>query len=158
MFYNHVSIKNLKPNAFAPTEQGYYKVQNIEKYKGNPNNIIYRSSYEKRMCQICDLSNQIIRWSSEPIAITYQSLVDGRNHLYWVDFWLKLKDEKEYIVEVKPEAKLKKPKKSKNIISYNYRLKEYLINMSKFKAASVFAQQIGMNFIIADENFLFKIK
>jgi len=153
------SIKNLKPNYNSRYENGYYVPKNKEKYKGDINNVIIRSSYEKRMCQICDASPSIIAWSSEPIAIRYISKVDGKTHNYWLDFWFKTKEGKEYIVEVKPNGKLKEPKKprkktKKAMYNYGLRLKEYLVNYSKFEAATEFAKQSGMNFIIAEEEFL----
>ena len=151
-----MSIKNLKPNAYSKYEQGYYVIKNPAKYRGNINSIIVRSSYEKRMCQFCDLSENVLEWSSEPIAILYTSLVDGKRHKYWIDFWVKTK-EKEYLVEVKPNVKLQKPKKSRSK-SYPKLLHEYLVNYSKFSAAIQFAKSSNMEFIIADENFLFNIK
>jgi hypothetical protein len=159
---NIMSIKNLKPSVNSKYEQNYYRLVNPLKYKGDPNKIIYRSSYEKRMCQICDSSDKIIQWSSEPIAIMYTSLFDGKRHKYWLDFWFKYYDGREFIIEVKPLNKLNKPKApakktTKALENYNFRMKEYLVNYSKFKAASEFAQQTGLEFVIVDEKFLFSI-
>jgi len=156
------SIKNFKPSIYSRYEQGYYVPHNKHKYKGDIDKIIIRSSYEKRMCQICDGTPEIIEWSSEPIAIRYISEVDGKTHNYWLDFWMKMNDGREFIVEVKPTGKLKAPKKPKKrtdkaLYNYSIRMKEYLVNYSKFKAASEFAKQTGMQFIIAEETFL-KIK
>lgn len=153
-------IKNLKPDINSRYEQGYYVIKNKEKYRGDTNKIIIRSSYEKRMCQICDVNENIIQWSSEPIGIKYLSPLDNKEHTYWLDFWFKTKDKKEYIIEVKPSSKLKKPKKPKKItekskIGYNNKLSEYIKNYSKFKAATKFAKKMGVQFIIADEKFLF---
>jgi hypothetical protein len=159
-----MSIKNLKPSQNSRYEQGYYVIQNPEKYRGDTNKIIVRSSYEKKMCIYCDLDKNVISWSSEPIAIAYTSKVDGRRHKYWIDYWVKLNDGREFLVEVKPNGKLKKPRTpgknatAKKIYNYNTRLKEYLVNLSKFEAAITFANQVGMEFIIADEDFLFNIK
>lgn len=157
-----VSIKNLKPNNTI-YEQAYYIPQNPHKYRGDINKIIYRSSYEKRFCQICDMDHRVVEWSSEPIAIRYTSLVDGTQHNYWIDFWFKKDDGSEYIVEVKPNMKLTKPKKPKKKTvksqeTYNKLVKEYLVNYSKFEAASNFAKQTGLKFLIVDENYLFGIR
>lgn len=154
-----MSIKNLKPTPNSKYESGYYSPKYPDKYRGDLKKIIYRSSYERRMCQFCDFTDSVIEWSSEPIAIMYTSMYDNRRHKYWVDFWVKLNNGKEFIVEVKPSMKLKKPRKTKrNIKSFNEAAKEYLVNYSKFQAASQFAKASGMEFIIADENFLFSIK
>lgn len=157
------SIKNLLPSKNSKYDNGFYQLVNPFKYKGDPSKIIFRSSYERRMCYYCDLSPEVVSWSSEPIGIRYTSLVDNRQHTYWVDFWLKTKDNKEFLVEVKPNCKLQKPKARKkvtneSIIGYNKKLTEYLVNYSKFKAAYEFAKQTGMEFIIADESFLFNAK
>lgn len=157
-----MSIKNLGPSINSRYEQNYYILKNPEKYRGNKSKIIYRSSYEKRFCQYCDMSEKIISWSSEPLSIMYTSIADGRRHKYWLDFWIKYEDGREFIIEVKPNNKLKKPRKpskktSKSLENYNYKLKEYLTNYSKFKAAAEFARQSGIEFIIVDENFLFDI-
>ena len=157
-----MSIKNLKPSANSRYEQNYYVLKNPNKYRGDKTKIIYRSSYEKRFCQLCDSSPKIISWSSEPISIRYTSMYDNRQHSYWLDFWFKYDDGREFIVEVKPSGKLKKPRKpskktAKSLENYNHRMKEYLVNYSKFKAASEFAKQTGVEFIIVDEHFLFSI-
>ena len=157
-----MNIKNLTPNKNSRYEQDYYVLKNPEKYRGDETKIIYRSSYERRMCQYCDSNPKIISWSSEPLAIRYTSLFDGRQHNYWLDFWFKYDDGREFIVEVKPNAKLKKPRRPskktpKSLENYNKKLKEYLVNYSKFKAASDFARQSGVEFIIIDESFLFSI-
>ena len=57
------------------TSQGYYQVQNPKKYVGDPNLVIYRSSWEQAFCRWCDFSPSITRWSSEPIKIPYYDRV-----------------------------------------------------------------------------------
>ena len=60
---------NTGPN--AKTKQGYYSVINIDKYIGDPNLVIYRSSWEFAFCKYCDNAPSVLRWSSEPISIPY---------------------------------------------------------------------------------------
>ena len=45
-----------------------YKPSNPKKYQGNPNNIICRSSWERKFCQWCDRNDSIISWASEEIV------------------------------------------------------------------------------------------
>ena len=59
----------------SKTAQGYYKVQHPEKYIGDPNLVIYRSSWEASFCRWCDFSPSILRWSSEPIKVPYYDRV-----------------------------------------------------------------------------------
>lgn len=159
-----MSIKNLKPSATSRYHQGYYNIKNISKYRGDASSIICRSSYETKFCFYCDNNDSIVEWNSESVSIRYTSLADNRQHTYYLDFWIRLADGREFIVEVKPDGKLKKPKQpskkatAKQINSYNIRLKEYLVNFSKFRAAKIYANQIGMDFILVTESFLFNIK
>lgn len=62
-----------------------YKPSYPRKYKGNPNNIICRSSWERKFCKWCDLNENIIEWGSEEFWIPYLSPVDRRVHRYFPD-------------------------------------------------------------------------
>jgi len=105
----------------ARTKQGYYKVSNIKKYVGDPNLVIYRSSWEFAFCKWCDASPSVLKWSSEPIKIPYHDRVtklqeckkqglDPNNPRNWIiknyntDFWVEVdkgteKTEKWFILE-----------------------------------------------------------
>ena len=119
---------NQSPN--AKTRQGYYKVTNKDKYVGDPDLVIFRSSWEFAFCRYCDFSPSVKRWSSEPVSIPYYDRVskleecaklglDPNNPSNWevknynTDFWYEVdngRDKLEKIfVEIKPAKKLKKP-------------------------------------------------
>ena len=70
----------------AESFKSRYKPSFPNKYKGNPNNIICRSSWERRFCHWCDLNESILEWGSEEFWIPYISPVDNRVHKYFVDF------------------------------------------------------------------------
>lgn len=152
---------NLKPNKNSKYSQGYYKCLNPHKYIGDFERIHYRSSLEHRFCYYCDTNTDVICWSSEPIGIKYFSPVDNKEHYYYIDFYIKVvkeETESEFFVEVKPESKTKQPvppKKAttKSINNYNNALKEYIINMTKFDAATKYANDFGRGFILVTENF-----
>jgi hypothetical protein len=158
-------IKSNKPSAKGNYRQGYYKIQNVEKYAGDPTQIIYRSSWEHRFCCYCDNSNEIIKWSSEPIGIPYVSPLDNKQHTYYVDFYMRIETEDgtliDYLVEVKPKASLEKPimESSKPSVqqlkNYNHSLKTWITNRAKFSAAKQYAENMGYNFIVVTETFLF---
>ena len=57
-----------------------YKPSNPEKYVGDPNNIICRSSWERKFCHWADLNPDIVKWVSEEVAIPYLSPVDNKVH------------------------------------------------------------------------------
>ena len=94
--------------------QGRYTVSFPKKYKGDPNNVIYRSSWEYKFMKWCDLTPSIQEWGSEEIIIPYISPVDGKKHRYFPDFYVKINNQK-YLVEVKPLKQTKEPKTQKRM-------------------------------------------
>ena len=50
---------------------GTFRPKNPRKYAGDPNNIIYRSTWEARVMNWLDKNPNIITWASEEIAIPY---------------------------------------------------------------------------------------
>ena len=44
--------------------KGLFKPKNPKKYKGDPTNIIYRSSWEKQMMIYFDNNEHIVEWQS----------------------------------------------------------------------------------------------
>ena len=61
----------LKPNKGGRYKQEYYHPKNVSKYVGDPEKIIYRSSWERKFMIWLDLNDSVLEWSSEPIAIKY---------------------------------------------------------------------------------------
>ena len=79
MTYGHNSYK------------GKFIPQNPKKYNGNPENIIYRSSWELRCMKWFDDNENIIWWSSEELSIPYLNPIDQKMHRYFPDFIIKVK-------------------------------------------------------------------
>lgn len=181
MSFNEKYKLHHKPNQAvnASTRQGYYKITNREKYVGNPELIVYRSSWEFSFCKWCDFSPSILRWGSEPLRIPYYDRVskleeckklnlDPNNPKNWitkfynVDFWIEVKKADETIekwfIEIKPAHKLRKPSLPKNdaplkdIKKFNNAVKEYLINEAKFAAMNEWAIRHGSKFYIFTED------
>lgn len=164
------------------THQGHYKVQNIDKYVGDHNLVVYRSSWEFSFCKWCDFSPSIRRWSSEPIRIPYYDRVskleeckklglDPNNPRNWVkkfyntDFWVEVDkggEVEKWFIEVKPKHKLKKPipppsnAPLKDIKRFNMHAKEYLINEAKFAALNEWANKNNCKFYVFTEDQLYK--
>ena len=69
-----------------------YQPSYPRKYKGDPNNIICRSSWERKFCRWCDLNESILEWGSEEFWIPYLSPVDNKVHRYFPDFIIKVKE------------------------------------------------------------------
>lgn len=131
------------------TLKGKYKVKNPEKYKGDYNNVFYRSSWEQTFFNYCDKNPDIIQWSSEEVVIPYKSPIDGKWHRYFPDVWMKTKNGDTYLIEIKPFKETREPKKRSRITKqYLYEVKTWGINSSKWKAAQEFC---------ADRKWKFKI-
>lgn len=96
--------------------QGKFKPLHPEKYKGDPTGICYRSSYELKFMNYCDLNESISEWKSEEFFVAYRSPIDNRIHRYFPDFFIKYKDKegniRKVVIEVKPAKDLKMPNQS----------------------------------------------
>ena len=160
-----MDIKKLKPN--GPWKSGKYYPVNPEKYIGDTYNIIYRSSWEYKFCQYCDINPNITKWSSEPTCIPYWSPVDKKEHKYYVDYYIQVKKGEIYenwLIEIKPEDQYSLSSRpvlegnvtEKKLKNYNYKLKTWIINRAKFEAATRYAESRGYKFGAINEKFLLR--
>ena len=112
--------------------QGKYRVSFPRKYKGDPTNVVYRSSWEYKFMKWCDITPTVQEWGSEEIIIPYVSPVDGRKHRYFPDFYVKI-GSKKYLVEVKPYKQTKEPKTQKRHTKrYINEVVTYAVNQAKW--------------------------
>ena len=136
-----------------------YKPINKNKYHGDIESIVCRSSWERKMCKYLDLNKNVLKWSSEEISIPYFSNVDNKWHKYYPDFLAEILDSnnniKKYMIEVKPEKQTKPPKK-KNSRTYLNEMKTFSINISKWEAAKKVCDENGWIFKIITEKEIFK--
>lgn len=141
--------------------QGIFKPKNPQKYKGDANNIIYRSRWELVCMSKFDTHPNILSWSSEEIIIKYRSPIDGRVHRYFTDFFIEMQDKNGYIrkvlIEVKPKAQTvpPKPKSGKPTRGYLNEVKTWGVNEAKWKAAREVCAQEGWDFEILTEDEIF---
>ena len=162
-----MDIKKLKPN--GKWKSGKYSPSHPEKYIGDIHNIIYRSSWERKFCQYCDINPNITKWSSEPLHIPYWSPIDKKEHKYFVDYYIQVKKAdntiENWFIEIKPENQYdikNRPKEptgnltEKKIRSYNEKLKTWIINRAKFEAATRFAEARGYKFGAINESFIMR--
>ena len=136
-----------------------YKPRNPRKYKGNPNNIVCRSNWEKKFCQWCDTNENILLWASEEFSIHYVSQLDRRVHQYYPDFLIKVQEGggaiRDYVIEVKPKRQCIPPKrKSKVTKSYIYEAKTYEVNKAKWRAAEDWCKDRRLIFKVITEDEL----
>lgn len=139
--------------------QGYFRPLHPEKYIGNPQNIVYRSSWELRFMKWCDESTNVIQYGSEEFFIPYRSPVDNKTHRYFPDFLIKIQEQsgeiKTYLIEIKPQRQTVQPKvpkrKTKNWL---YEMKTYSVNQAKWAAAEEWCKSRGIEFKIVTEREL----
>ena len=67
----------------SKTYKGLFRPKNPSKYRGDPSNIIFRSSWELRFMTYLDAHPDVLEWSSEEFCIPYVSPIDGRIHRYF---------------------------------------------------------------------------
>ena len=137
-----------------------FKPQHPEKYMGNPNNIICRSSWERVFCNWCDTRENVLRWASEEFSIKYISPVDGKPHRYYPDFIVEYRDTsgkvKKQLIEIKPKKQTKPPVPGKKVTkSFLYEANTYKVNMAKWAAAQEFCADNRIEFKIYTEEDLF---
>ena len=141
--------------------KGRYQPSYPRKYKGNPSNIIYRSLWERKFMVYCDLNENILEWGSEEIAIPYRSPIDNRVHRYFPDFYMKVKQSngthKRFIIEVKPKAQCKEPVKNpkRRTKKWFNEVVTYAVNQAKWKSATEYCENQGMEFKVLTEDHLF---
>ena len=133
--------------------QGKFKPKHPEKYEGDPTNIFYRSSWERKFMLWCDTTSSVVKWSSEEVVIPYICPTDNRPHRYFPDALIKVKDAngniKVYLIEIKPFKQTLPPQQPKR------KTKQYITevmtwgkNDAKWKAARQYC---------ADRNYEFKL-
>lgn len=144
-------------------KQGFFKPLNPQKYSGDVNNIVYRSSWELRFLQWCDLNPSVVAYHSEETVVPYLCQTDNRMHRYFLDATVKIKDINGnlsvFLVEIKPWVQTQPPKfPGKQTKRYLTEVETFVKNQSKWKAAEKFADERNMKFLILTEKDLFGIK
>ena len=135
--------------------KGKYRPTNRKKYRGDVNNVIYRSLWERTFMKYCDDNSEIVEWGSEEIVVPYISPIDGKRHRYFPDFFIKTSKGDKFLIEIKPKSQTKPPKvpkrKTKRFI---YETHEWGRNQAKWEAANRICQRNGWKFLILTEDHL----
>ena len=138
--------------------RGIYKPSNPEKYIGNPNQIIYRSTWERKLMRYCDTKDVVKRWASEEIFIPYYNPVKKRMAKYFPDFYMEVVNKngklEKRLIEVKPLKETKPPvykRRTKNVLIAEAM---YSQNQAKWAAAEDFCADQGWTFQIMTEKEL----
>ena len=138
---------------------GLFKPRNPQKYIGDPNNIVYRSSWEVKVMSWLDLNDDIISWASEELIVPYKSPIDGKWHRYFPDFLVKMRTKdgklKTMMLEVKPKKETAPPPPQKRITeNYIKAVKTWGVNEAKWKAAIEYCKDRAWEFRVITEDHL----
>ena len=138
--------------------KGSFRPKNPKKYKGNPTNIIYRSSWEFKYMLRLDNDPNVLKWSSEETIIPYVSPIDKKVHRYFVDFYVERINNgvpSVELIEIKPKKQTMEPvKKNQKKKTYITEVMTYGVNDAKWKAARQYCVKKGWKFIILTEKEL----
>jgi hypothetical protein len=138
--------------------KGRFNPKNPSKYKGNPNNIIYRSNWELRVMKYLDENPAVIWWASEELFVPYVSPVDNRVHRYFPDFIARTKKknglEQTIMIEVKPFKQTQQPQQKRKTKTFLNEMATFAVNQAKWNAAELFCKEHGWHFQIITEKEL----
>lgn len=146
-------------------EQGKYILteEARKKYLGSqPDNIIFRSGWERYFMHYLSNNPSVLAWSSEEIIISYYNPVRNKISRYFMDFWVRVKDKnnviKQILVEVKPFDQTQEPrisgkrKSKKKIETLQKQIMTYSVNIAKWKATVEFCKKNELEFYILTED------
>jgi len=139
------------------TLKGKFKPIHPEKYKGDPRMIEYRSSWELNFMKWLDDNPNVIKWMSEERAIWYYDPVAKKKRRYFPDFIVKYKRRDgvviEEVVEIKPHKHVTgpNPNPKRRTKAWVNECLTYATNQAKWKAATEWAEDRGMNFRLLTE-------
>ena len=138
--------------------KGRFIPKHPKKYAGDANNIIWRSTWERKVMDWLDQSESVVYWSSEELVIRYYNPIDNKIHRYFPDFIVKVKRKDgtvmTHVLEVKPEYQTKKPTQKRKTGKFIKEMATYAINQEKWKAADIFCQEHGWQFKLITEKEL----
>ena len=143
-------IKTLKPNKNGRYKQGYLDKSQCKKLVCESNEpVIYRSGLELKFIKYCETNPLIKRWGSEIIKIDYYNPLREKMCEYFPDYVIEHTDGQKFIVEIKPYEQTKKPRKK----SSQWLKEQYVINVSKWRAAQAYAAANNVKFVVVTERF-----
>ena len=146
-------------------KEGVYTPRNPEKYVGDLDNIVYRSSWEEHAFKFLDNNPNVLKWAAEPVPIAYQKPIIQNGKFSWkpanyfpdlfVEYINRDGTVIKELIEIKPLKQTKQSKSRKESV----RLQEnyvHLVNQAKWQAAKAWCEKYGIKFSILTENSLFR--
>lgn len=133
----------------------FTQFNNPQKYRGDINNCIYRSSWERAAFRWCDLNTNIVEWASEELYFYYTHPITNKRVKYYPDLFIKTRDGKVRIVEIKPQKQTSPPlQPHRKTQKYMNEVTTYMVNQTKWEAAEAFCKQNKLTFEVWTENNL----
>tara|TARA_B100000963_G_scaffold231720_1_gene202297 strand:- start:2965 stop:3462 length:498 start_codon:yes stop_codon:yes gene_type:complete len=139
--------------------KGKFKPRFPQKYKGDPTNIIFRSSWELTVFKYLDNNKNVLRWSSEEFFVPYKNPLDGKFHRYYPDVYIEYINNQgvrtQTVWEIKPKKQTIAPKIPKRKTkSWKYNAEQYVINQAKWKSCKAYCDKRGYKFQVITEDVL----
>jgi hypothetical protein len=133
--------------------QGFYTVQNTEKYVGTKTPR-YRSGWELSFMRFCDNNDNVLQWASEAVQIPYRHPLTGKQTIYVPDFLITYRTRgnamRAELIEIKPKKQSviesKMSSRDRAVVAINY---------AKWAAAQKWCARQGLHFRVITENDMF---
>lgn len=133
----------------------FKNLKNPQKYIGDLEKIVFRSLWERNTFRWCDENPDIVEWASEEISIPYENPVTGKRSRYYPDLFIKMKDGRILVVEIKPHKETHAPEKQvRKTKNYSQAVATWAINSEKWKAAKILCEKNDIAFEVWTENEL----
>jgi hypothetical protein len=138
------------------TYKGKFKeFKNPEKYIGDLDNVTYRSLWERNVMRWLDENPNVKEWASEELFFPYNHPITGKRAKYYPDFYVKMIDGVNRVIEVKPQKEIDKPvSPTRKTKSYMEAVSTWIVNQEKWKTAEFYCNKNNINFEIWSENTL----
>lgn len=142
-------------------KKGFYTLVNPDKYLGDIDNVVFRSSWEEEAFKVLDNNPKILAWASEEIQIPYPKPLPDGNYsrgVYTPDLFV-VKEETDgsitrQLIEIKP-YKQTIPSKARTPHVKLQEQYQYSVNQHKWAAAKAWCDQYGIIFSIVTEKDMF---
>lgn len=152
------------PNKPGKYTQGKYNLINPSKYLGTPLDIWFRSSWEYKLYFYLDNEPRVLKWNVEGTTIPYEMMDNGKwtTMRYHPDAYCEIQkldgSISKTLLEIKPYAETIPPVypkrvTAKSLENHEYRMKMYIKNLAKWKAAKAFCEKRGIDFFVMTEKF-----
>lgn len=140
---------------------GKFVPNNWEKYIGEADEIVYRSSWEKSALEFLDSNPNVLHWSYEDIIVPYlKPMPNGSLKLSryipdaYVEYRNKSGELKKEMWEIKPKKQTKKSR-SRKVEVKMYENYTFAVNQAKWMAAENYCKRNGWDFRIITETSIF---